>query len=257
MRRMLQGLLIGCLALCASAPLRADTIAVAAAADLKFCLDEIVADFERAEPGAKVDVAYGSSGNFATQIEQGAPFDLFFSADSAYPEKLAQSGAARDVTVYAIGRIVIWSATRDASKLTLADLAKADVKRIAIANPAHAPYGQRAQQAFEAAGVWDAVEKKIVYGENIAQTATFAETGNADVGIIALSLARNPTLAAKGGYAEIPADLHRPLRQAFALTARGAHKPLARRFAAYVKSPAARNVMTRYGFALPDGAAAP
>jgi molybdate transport system substrate-binding protein len=257
MKRLLQYLAIAAFALSASVAAHADTIAVAAAADLKFCLDEIVADFQRAEPGAKVDVAYGSSGNFTTQIEQDAPFDLFFSADSEYPEKLAQAGKVRDVTVYAIGRIVLWSATRDASHLTLAELAKPDIKRIAIANPQHAPYGQRAQQALQAAGVWDAVKDKIVYGENIAQTATFAETGNADVGIIALSLARNPTLAAKGGYAEIPASLHQPLRQAFALTTRGADKPLAQRFAAYVKSPAARAVMTRYGFALPDGAATP
>ena len=255
--RLFRYFVSACLAVCASVPAHADTIVVAAAADLKFCLDEIVADFERAEPGAKIEVVYGSSGNFSTQIEQDAPFDLFFSADSAYPEKLARAGKVREVTPYAVGRIVLWSATRDARRMTLADLAKPDVRRIAIANPQHAPYGQRAQQALTAAGVWYAVKDKIVYGENIAQTATFAETGNADVGIIALSLARNPALAAKGGYAEIPADLHAPLRQAFALTARGADKPLARRFAAYVQAPAARSVMARYGFALPDGAASP
>ena len=234
----------------------ADRIMIAAAADLKVCMDELVAGFKREHADAVVEVAYGSSGNFKTQIEQGAPFDLFFSADSAYPRALHAAGLATAAPrVYAIGRIVLWSATLDARNFALADLIRADIQKVAIANPQHAPYGQRAEEALRAAGVWDAVQPKLVYGENIAQTAQFVQSGNAQVGIIALSLALNPQLAGKGGYALIPDSLHQPLEQAFVITQHGAGNALAGQFADYVQTPAVRALMARYGFALPGDAA--
>lgn len=227
-------------------------ITIAAAADLKFCMDELVAEFRSSHADAAIDVSYGSSGNFATQIRQGAPFDLFFSADIEYPRQLARDGfAASEVRRYAVGRIVLWSTTIDATRLTLADLARADIGKVAIANPQHAPYGKRAEEALRASGVWDKVEARLVYGENIAQTAQFVESGNARVGIIALSLALNPELAHRGGYSLIPDELHQPLEQAFMITRRAADNALAATFADYLQTPHARALMARYGFALP------
>jgi molybdate transport system substrate-binding protein len=235
----------------------AEKITVAAAADLKFAMAEIVAAFTRENPADQVDVVYGSSGNFNAQIQQGAPFDLFFSADIALPKELAKSGfAASGVIPYALGRIVLWSATQDATKLTLRSLDDPKILRIAIANPKHAPYGKRAEEALRAAGVWESVEPKLVYGENIAQTAQFVQSGNAQAGIIALSLALSPELAAKGGYYLIPDTLHAPLEQGFIVTKRAERNALAKRFAHYMGTKPARAVMSAYGFALPgDGAA--
>jgi molybdate transport system substrate-binding protein len=235
----------------------ADKITIAAAADLKFAMEEIVAAFRQAHPTAQVETVYGSSGKFHTQIQQGAPFDLYFSADIAYPRMLAREGlAASEAKPYALGRIVLWSSTRDAGRMTLADLADPAIGKIAIANPRHAPYGKRAEEALRSAGIWEKVEARLVMGENIAQTAQYVQSGNADVGIIALALAVNKELAAKGGYALIPDRLHEPLEQGFIITKRAAGNPLAREFADYMASPAARRVMVRYGFVLPGEAPA-
>ncbi|MDX9884675.1 molybdate ABC transporter substrate-binding protein [Thauera sp.] len=229
-----------------------ERITVAAAADLKFALDEIVADFRSTRPDDAVEVVYGSSGKFATQIRQGAPFDLYFSADIAYPRALEAEGLALGPTrPYAVGRIVLWSRTRDAGALRLQDLADPALGRIAIANPRHAPYGKRAEEALRAAGVWQAVQPRLVQGENIAQTAQFVQTGNATVGIIALSLALNPALAGQGGYHLIDAALHEPLEQGFILTRKAQGKALATAFADYIGTEAARAVLARYGFELP------
>lgn len=232
------------------APLaQAEKITIAAAADLKFALDEIVVGFKQANPNGKVEVIYGSSGKFHTQVRQGAPFDLYFSADIEFPRLLAKAGfAASEVVPYAVGRIVLWSATQDASKMTLANLTDPAIKRVAIANPKHAPYGKRAEEALRAQGLWEKVEPKLVYGDNIAHTAQFVQTGNAQVGIIALALALNPELASKGGYWLIPDELHAPLEQGFIITKRAEKNVLAKQFAAYMGSEPAREVMTRYGF---------
>ncbi len=236
---------------------RAEKVTVAAAADLKFAMDEIVAGFKKANPSDEVDVIYGSSGKFHTQIQQGAPYDIFFSADIGFPRELAAAGmAASEVKPYAFGRIVLWSATQDATKLTLGSLTDPKITRVAIANPKHAPYGKRAEEALKAAGVWDKVEPKLVYGENIAQTAQYVQTANAQVGIIALSLALNAELASKGGYGMIPDNLHRPLEQGYVITKRAASNPLAKRFGDYMGSKPARAVMTKFGFVLPGEAAA-
>lgn len=247
--------LLVCLSL--ASPLWAgDKVTIAAAADLKFALDEIVSLFNKTHPDDKVETIYGSSGKFHTQIQQGAPYDLYFSADIAYPRALAAAGfAATGVKPYAIGRLVLWSPLLDARKLQLADLAVPQFKRIAIANPKHAPYGKRAEEALRAAGIWEKVQDRLVFGENIAQTAQFVQTGNASIGLLALSLALNPELANKGGYALIPDNLHQPLEQGFIITRRAAGNPLATRFADYMGSPEARAIMVKYGFTLPREAA--
>lgn len=249
--KSIQSLLLVCSLLFAISA-HAEKVTVAAAADLKFAMDEIVATFKNANPVDEVEVIYGSSGKFHTQIQQGAPYDLYFSADIGFPRELAEAGlAASEVKPYALGRIVLWSASLDASKMTLASLTDPKIARIAIANPKHAPYGKRAEEALRASGLWENVEPKLVYGENIAHTAQFVQTGNAQVGIIALSLAISPELASKGGYWLIPDDLHEPLEQGFIITKRAESNTLAKRFADYMSSKPARVVMTKYGFTLP------
>lgn len=230
----------------------AEKITVAAAADLKFAMDEIVAGYIKSHAGDEVQVVYGSSGKFHTQVQQGAPYDLFFSADIDYPRELVRLGyAASEVRPYAVGRIVVWSVNMDAANLTLTSLADPKITRIAIANPKHAPYGRRAEEALKAAGLWEKVRPRLVFGENISQTAQYVTSGNAQVGIIALSLVRNPELSKKGGYYIIPDTMHAPLEQGFVITKRGADKPLAKRFAEYVGSKQARDIMKKYGFMLP------
>ena len=240
--------------LLAATPLRAAQIRVAAAADLRFAMDEIVSLFEKSNPGDTVEVSYGSSGKFYAQIRNGAPFDLFFSADIELPKKLVDEGlAAPEVVPYALGRIVVWRPDRDKPPLALTELALPEIRRIAIANPKHAPYGMRAVEALKAAEVWNNVESRLVYGENIAQTAQFVQTGNADAGIIALSLALAPAFVGSGSHTLIPADLHQPLRQGFVILKRGEDKVQTRNFAAFFATGTVRKIMTRYGFSLPDG----
>jgi len=230
-------------------------LTIAAAADLKYAMDEVVNAFKDRHPEATVDLVAGSSGKFYEQIANEAPFDIFFSADVKFPEKLKEQGlTASEVRSYARGRIVLWSATMDAGKMTLQDLADPAIKQIAIANPKHAPYGQRAQEALENAGLWSKVQDKLVFGENIAQTAQFAETGAADVGIIALSLAENPSLKAKGGYYPVPETLHAPLDQAYVILKRAGKNALAGAFADFVATEPARIVFRNHGFILPGEA---
>jgi len=229
-----------------------EKITIAAAADLKFALDEIVVLFNKTHPADRAETIYGSSGKFQTQIRQGAPFDLYFSADIAYPRALKEEGfTASEVQPYAVGRIVLWSTSRDAARMTLANLADPAIRKIAIANPKHAPYGKRAEEALKASGMWAKVEAKLVYGENVAQAAQFVQTGNAQAGIVALSLALSPELAKQGSYALIPDKLHQPLEQGFIVTRRAVDNPLAQAFARFMVSGEARAIMSRYGFVLP------
>lgn len=249
-------LLFAC-ALALSGSALADRISIAAASDLKFALDEIVAAFKKTSPADAIDVIYGSSGKFNAQIRAGAPYDLFFSADIGYPRELAKLGlAASEVKPYAFGRIVLWSASLDARKMTLASLGDPKIAHIAIANPKHAPYGKRAEEALSAAGLWEKLEPKLVYGESIAHTAQFVISGNAQVGIIALSLAVSSALASKGGYWLIPDSLHEPLEQGYVITKKAAGSVLAKKFDAFMGGAAARAIMVRYGFALPGESAA-
>ncbi len=240
-----------------SATAHAEKIKIAAAADLRFAMDEIVATFAKANPADQVEVSYGSSGMFLAQIQQGAPFDLFFSADIAFPRELAAKGFAGSVVKpYAMGRIVLWSVGLDATKMTLASLADPKIARIAIANPLHAPYGKRAEEALRAASLWEKLQPKLVFAENISQAAQYVQSGNAQVGIIALALAASPQLVSQGGYWLVPDKLHQPLEQGFVVTKRAEKSTLAKRFAEFVTSKEASLVMIRFGFAAPAEATA-
>ena len=185
---------------------------MAAASDLKFAMDELVGAFGKSHPDIEVTMTYGSSGNFFSQISNGAPFDLFFSADVDYPRRLAEAGLGpKDgVFLYAVGRIVVWvpAASRIPVERGIQVLASPDVRKIAIANPRHAPYGRAAEAALRAAGVYEAVKGKLVLGENVAQTAQFVQSGAADAGIIALALALAPALAKEGRYFEVPLETY-------------------------------------------------
>ncbi len=230
------------------------TVTVAAASDLTYAMSEIAANFEKAT-GCTVRLSMGSSGNFLTQIENGAPFDVFLSADIAYPEKLEAEGLAApgSTYLYAIGKIVLW--TRKDSRVDVskgfAMLRGPAVQKIAIANPAHAPYGRAAEEALRKSGVYEAVKDRLVLGENISQAAEFVESGNADAGILALSLVVSPAMKDKGRAWTIPENLYTPIQQG-AVAVRGAPNPQgARQFLDYIKMPATAALLERYGFALP------
>lgn len=229
-------------------------LTIAAASDLRFALDEILDAYREAHPDDTVRVTYGSSGRMTTQIMNGAPYDVFFSADIAYPQKLRAEGhAVTEPEVYAIGRIVLWSNRMDASEMTLDDLLRDDIRRVAIASPTHAPYGVRAMEALKSVGLWEALQPKIVNGDNIAQTARMIQAGGAEIGIIALSLAEFPDLA-EHNYHLIDDALHEPLTQGFIITRRGEHNDTAHRFAEYMNGDTARDIMRRYGFVMPGEA---
>jgi molybdate transport system substrate-binding protein len=233
---------------------QAQAIRVAAAADLKFALDELDAEYEK-QTGKTIDVSYGSSGNFFAQIQNGAPFDLLLSADIEYPRKLEAVGLAEPGTLYeyAVGRIVIWmpaDARADLAKLGWKALLEPGVERIAIANPEHAPYGRAAVAALRNAGVYEQVRRRLVYGENIAQAAQFVASGSAQAGILALSLAVSPPMRA-GKRWEIPADMHPPIEQGAIVLKSSKDKEGARAFLAFLKSDAGRKILESYGFVLP------
>lgn len=228
---------------------------VAAAADLKFALDELAGAFGKAHPDIAVSVTYGSSGNFLSQIQNGAPFDLFFSADIEYPKRLAEAGLAQRGSEfrYAVGRIVVWvpRASRIPVEQGVRALAAPDVRRIAIANPQHAPYGRAAEAALRKLGVYDAVKEKLVFGENVAQTAQFVQSGAADAGIIALSLAAAPALAEEGRYFELPLDAYPRMDQGGIVLDRARDPEAARAFREFVLGLQGRAILKRYGFFLP------
>ena len=224
---------------------------VAAAADLTPAFQELGQKFT-AETGIPVTFNFGSTGQLAQQIEQGAPFDVFAAANQRFVEELnaAELVFPDSIALYAIGRITLW--TRADSPLTLTtleDLQNDAVTRLAIANPEHAPYGVAAREALITAGLWDALQPKLVFGENVAQTLQFAETGNADVAIVALSL--SIATGNDGRWVLLPAELHNPLNQALAVVNTTQQEAQARAFTAYVNSPAGREIMRHYGFILP------
>lgn len=234
---------------------RAEAPNVAAAADLKFALGEIAATYEK-ETGRAVRLSFGSSGNFARQIPQGAPFELFLSADEGYILKLAAQGLLQgDGRLYAIGRIALLvphgSTLKADGELQdlVAAVADGRIRRFAIANPEHAPYGRAARAALQRAGVWEKLQGKLVLGENVAQAAQFATSGSAQGGIVAWSLLKSPEVAKFGTAVLIPEDWHPPLRQRMALTRKAGDE--ARRFYDYLQQPAARAVFERHGFSLP------
>ncbi len=230
-------------------------IRIAAAADLKFAMGELAGEFEK-QTGAKVSVTYGSSGNFFSQMQNGAPFDLFFSADIEYPKKLDAAGLAAPGTLYeyAVGRIVIWTpadAKVDVTKQGWKTLLDARVEKIAIANPEHAPYGRTAVAALQKAGIYESVKAKLVYGENISQAAQFVQSGNAQAGIVAMSLAVSPAMR-DGKRWKIPAEMHPALEQGAIVLKDAKNKEAALAFLEFVKSAAARATLAKYGFEFPE-----
>jgi molybdate transport system substrate-binding protein len=230
------------------------TVTVAAASDLTFAMKEIAAQYEKAT-GCSVQLSMGSSGNFLTQIENGAPFDVFFSADIAYPRKLEAEGLAApgSTYLYAIGKIVLWA--RNDSHVNVSKgfsaLQDSSVSKIAIANPEHAPYGRAAEEALRKAGVYDSVKSRLVLGENISQAAEFVESGNADAGILALSLVLSPTIKDKGRSWNIPENLYAPIEQGAVVVLSSKNREGAKNFLEYIKLPATVALLARYGFAPP------
>ena len=243
--------------LATSLPVQAQNLVptVAAASDLKFAIEEVAARFER-ETGNKLRLVFGSSGNFKTQILQGAPFHLLMSADEHFVYELADAGKTKDRgRAYAVGRIGIMVPPGSALNADgeLKDLAAAikdgRLQKFAIANPEHAPYGARAKEALQHAGLWDAIQGKLVLGENISQTAQFATSGSTQGGVIALSLALAPAVAKLGNFQLIPESWHQPLKQRMVLVKDA--PDVARAFYDYISTPSAQEIMVRYGFAMP------
>jgi molybdate transport system substrate-binding protein len=255
-RRIVLWLVTAFMPAAAWSPVHAQTApTVAAASDLKFALEEVALRFER-ETGNKVRLVFGSSGNFLSQILQGAPFRMFMSADEDFVFKLADAGRTVDRgRLYALGRIgiIVPNGSTLRADSDLKDLAAAlkdgRLQKFAIANPEHAPYGARAREALQHAGLWEAIQPRLVLGENISQTAQFATSGSTQGGIIALSLARSESVARLGSFALIPADWHQPLRQRMVLL-KDAPAPL-RTFYGYMGTQAAQEIMGRYGFEMP------
>ncbi|MFN4160305.1 MAG: molybdate ABC transporter substrate-binding protein [Gemmobacter sp.] len=235
---------------------QADAPVVAAAADLQFAVEEIAVAF-KAETGMEVRLSFGSTGNFARQIREGAPFQIFMAADEKFIFDLHKDGfAPTEGDLYALGRIVVkvppgstLPADGTLESLRVA-LAEGRITRFAIANPDHAPYGKRAREALQHAGLWEDIQPFLVLGENVSQAAQFALSGNAEGGIIALSLALAPQLRDLGTSDLVPEDFHEPLRQRMVLLNNSGE--VAQAFYAYMNAPAAREIMERYGFVLPD-----
>jgi molybdate transport system substrate-binding protein len=231
----------------------ATEVLIAAAADLKFAMDSLVVIFSKDNPSINIKVVYGSSGNFFEQISNGAPFDLFFSADIDFPHRLQQQHKTlSDVIPYGTGQLVLWSKRLDPAVAGINTLLNSTVTKIAIANPAHAPYGKRAEETLHYYNLYDKIKDKLVFGENIAQTAQFATSGAADIGIIALSLARSPTMQKEGGkYWLIPAAAHQPLQQGYVLLPHAKDNTGASAFAGFFHSAKATAILQSFGFEKP------
>lgn len=228
-------------------------LAIAAAADLQFALVEVKAAFAKAHPGVEVAITYGSSGNFYAQLLNKAPFDLFLSADLTYPKKLVEAGVADGATefLYSRGHLVLWvpkASPIPVEQLGMKALLHPAAKKVAIANPRVAPYGRAAEAALAKLGMLEALQPRLVFGENIAQTAQFVQTGAADIGILALSLAKAPVMAAAGRFWALPEDAHPPLDQGGVILNHARNRADALAFRAFLQSPPAVEILRRYGF---------
>ena len=233
----------------------AQEITAAAAADLSTALPEIVAAYTK-HTGQTVKLSFGSSGNLTNQIQNGAPFDIFFSADETYPAQLIEKSLAPKGSLYryAVGRLVLWVPNElplDVQKLGMQALLDPSIKKIAIANPLHAPYGRAAEAALKHFGVYDQIAPKLVLGENISQAVQFVESGNAQAGLIALSHALSPALKDKGHYWTVPLDAYPTLNQAAVVLSKSRHPEAARKFLDFVRGPDGTSLLKNYGFSLP------
>ncbi len=225
-------------------------LTVGAAADLQFAFSDLATLFEQ-ETGHTVTLVFGSTGQLAQQIENGAPYDLFAAANIEFIERLAEQNLVlpETIAVYARGRIVLGvNRSAGVTAETLVDLLSPEIQHIAIANPEHAPYGLAAQQALESAGVWQQIQPKLILGENIRQTLQYLQSGDAQVAIVALSIADVPEIT----WTLIEQNLHRPLDQGLAVVSSSQHQDVARSFAAFINGPRGRLVMQHYGFILPS-----
>lgn len=222
-------------------------VLVAAAASVKPAMEEIARQFRDVHPAVDLTISYGSSGKISTQIIHGAPFDLFFSADTDYPQALLDQGqAGSDVRPYAEGKLVLWQ--RGASKPRLERLTEPAIARLAMANPRHAPYGQRARDILKRLNLWDSIQDKLVFGENVAQAAQFIQSGAAELGFIPLSIALSPVMQRYGSYTLISNELQDPLVHGYVFTRRGKDNPAAALFAEFVESAEAQAILGRHGF---------
>jgi molybdate transport system substrate-binding protein len=231
-------------------------LSVAAAANLVYALDALDAEFAKTAPGVTVTSAIGASGSLVAQIEHGAPYDVFLSADPDFPRALVKAGHADagSLSAFAVGRLVLWTtrAGVDVSDIAAAVRSPA-VKKLAIANVATAPFGRAAKEALQKLGSWDDAQPKLVVGENISQTAQFVDTGNADAGFVALSIVVSPKLKDKGRWTEVAASLYGSLEQCAVITARGSANPASARYIAFLHSPAARDILRKFGYGIPSG----
>ena len=228
---------------------------IAAASDLKFALTDLASAFEK-RSGVKLSLTFGSSGNFFAQIQNGAPFDIFFSADSDYPRKLNEAGLVlpNSADSYAVGKLAVWVPSNSKlapEKSGWQSLLDRTVQKIAIANPDHAPYGRAALEALKNSGLYEKIKAKLVFGENISQAAQFVQSGNAEIGILASSITSSPAFASGHSWT-IPQNQYTPLLQSFVVLKSSSHKDAALAFLAYVKSPAAQVIFENYGFAKPE-----
>jgi len=235
----------------------APELVVAAAADLSAALKEIGDAYEK-RTGVKVSLSFGASGALTQQIQNGAPFDLFFSADMDYPRQLIVAGDADAASLYqyAVGKLVLWlpaDSSLDVEHHGMNVLLDPSVKKIALANPQHAPYGRAAVAALQHAGLYDRVTDRLVLGENVSQAAQFVESGNAQAGFVALAHAIAPGMRGKGKYWEIPADFYPPLAQGAVVLSHSQHKKEATEFVEYIKTKEAAELLRKYGFTLPPG----
>jgi molybdate transport system substrate-binding protein len=233
----------------------AQEITVAAAADLSVALPEVAVQY-KVQTGRDVKLTFGSSGNLTTQIRNGAPFDIFFSADEDYPKQLIEAGLADGRTLYryAVGRLVLWvpnDSPLDLPKLGINALLDLSVMKISIANPEHAPYGRAAAATLRHYGIYEQVSNRLVLGENIAQAAQFVESGNAQAGLIALSHAITPAMKAKGRYWVVPLDAYPTLNQAAVVISSSKQKDAAKSFLEFVRSQQITSLLESYGFSLP------
>jgi molybdate transport system substrate-binding protein len=244
-------LLLLCVPLTATAQTR---LSVAAAANFVYVLEPLRAEFKRSAPEIELTLTTGASGNLVAQIMKGAPFDVFLSADTEYPRELIKAGGAEEksFTLFTVGRLVLWTTRADLDLTTVPEaIYQPKLKRLAIANPRTAPYGRAALEALRKLGLGPRAEPKLVYAENITQTAQFVETGNADAGFVALSLVRASRLQSQGRWIEVNESLYPPLEHAGVVTHHGAKNAAATRYLAFLLSPAAQAILEKYGYRSP------
>ncbi|MGP8245928.1 MAG: molybdate ABC transporter substrate-binding protein [Bryobacteraceae bacterium] len=239
-----------------SRPPQPATLSIAAAADLRFAFPALQQRFQSAHPKTTLAPAYGSSGNYYSQIRNGAPFDVFLSADAEYPKRLVEEGSAvaDSLFVYGAGRIELWVPAQsplDLDRLGIHALEDPSVQHVAMANPRYAPYGRAAEAALRSLGVYDRIAPKLVIGENVSQTFEFVESGAAEAGLVAESLALAPAMRGKGRSWEIPAGSYAPLEQCGVILARARGSRAAAQFRAWMMGPEARAILGQYGLALP------